>query len=568
MLLKKSQVALIVTATLLSACSSDKGGFGLDTTQSVVPKYVPKKAKPIEYGDDITAEKSYEKLPELLQPSLGYEVMIPRRATGLAGTKLEERLDISPGKVRAINGSIHTLPHEEEIKNDAGAKSSGEPLIHSHDGKRESRKRDMQFVRSGWVMIEGGLARESDAVRFGNVGYVYYKGENPSKSLPVGQTVNYVGTWDFTTNAVNKRTAKGFEASQLGDRYGATSFNKTANEDPKKGAVGHSSEFSVDFGKKELTGGLFFNQPAYRDDEVSKKEKLYDVSAKLYGNRFRGSATAANKQEPYFGADAKNTLEGGFYGPNAEELAGKFLASDQSLFAVFAAKQAEGKAATETKFDARRISLGDLQQAEMDTFGQAVQLVVDGKVISLLSPNTEHKIANKSVKVTACCNNLADTKFGLYKIDNQAEQLFLTGERTAVNAIPKTGGFEYKGSWQGQLVSQDGSVKWSPSEERTARLYVDFAQKTMQGGFGDGTKNPTVLLFNDGKIDQNGFSGVVKTVAAGFNANGKTLHIDAKASGAFYGANAQELGGSFINNTNSQDKAAGVFGLKRQIEKK
>ncbi|VEI44622.1 transferrin binding protein-like solute binding protein [Actinobacillus equuli] len=102
----------------------------------------------------------------------------------------------------------------------------------------------------------------------------------------------------------------------------------------------------------------------------------------------------------------------------------KILASDQSLFAVFAAKQAEGKAATETKFDARRISLGDLQQAEMDTFGQAVQLVVDGKVISLLSPNTEHKIANKSVKVTACCNNLADTKFGLYKIDNQAEQLF------------------------------------------------------------------------------------------------------------------------------------------------
>ncbi|VEI44621.1 transferrin-binding protein 2 [Actinobacillus equuli] len=87
-------------------------------------------------------------------------------------------------------------------------------------------------------MIEGGLARESDAVRFGNVGYVYYKGENPSKSLPVGQTVNYVGTWDFTTNAVNKRTAKGFEASQLGDRYGATSFNKTANEDPKKVLLG------------------------------------------------------------------------------------------------------------------------------------------------------------------------------------------------------------------------------------------------------------------------------------------------------------------------------------------
>ncbi|WP_026313202.1 transferrin-binding protein-like solute binding protein [Actinobacillus capsulatus] len=117
-------------------------------------------------------------------------------------------------------------------------------------------------------------------------------------------------------------------------------------------------------------------------------------------------------------------------------------------------------------------SLGGLQQAEIDTFGQAVQLIVDGKVISLLNPNTEHKIANKSVKVTACCNNLANTKFGLYKIDNQAEQLFLIGERTAVNAISKTSGFEYKTSWQEQLVSQDGSVKWPPSKRDSMSILL------------------------------------------------------------------------------------------------
>ncbi|WP_155877780.1 transferrin-binding protein-like solute binding protein [Actinobacillus capsulatus] len=67
------------------------------------------------------------------------------------------------------------------------------------------------------------------------------------------------------------------------------------------------------------------------------------------------------------------------------------------------------------------------------------------------------------------------------------------------------------------------------------------------------------LLFNDGKIDKNGFCGVVKTTSEGFKVDAKTLHTDATVSGRFYGADAQEMGGSFINNTNSQDKAVGVY---------
>ncbi|WGE36290.1 transferrin-binding protein-like solute binding protein [Actinobacillus genomosp. 1] len=561
---KKSQIAIVIAATLLTACSGGKGGFGLDNTQEKVPRYEPKKAKPIEFGDDITEAKPYEQLPEFLQPTLGSEIAIPRR---IIGPTAEERVELSPDNVKRLGGSLDEIPNKKEIEEHPAVKKSKQGLVYSHDGKTALRTRNMDYVRSGFVFSEGGFSTEKnekqqDVYRSGKVGYVFYKGVNPSKALPVDKIVKYEGTWDFTTDAVNKRRAEGFEESHVGDRYGAISYDEPVNRD-----LGHTSEFTANFGTKELKGELYRNDPV-RNGSPQTKTKRYDINAKLFGNRFRGSAKAANPKDRYFGSDANNSLEGGFYGPNAEELAGKFLANDKSLFGVFAAKQKDGKAATETRFDARQIDLADFKQTEMDSFGQANLLVIDGRIIPLLKQNFEQQLANKSVKVTACCENLADVKFGSFEVAGEGKKLYITGERTAVNAIPKSGVFAYKGSWQGQIGSKDNSSKWQAPENSAVYLEVNFADKKVNGGFGSGPVSGTVLSLQEGVIEKNGFSGVVKTLSEGFTAEGKTYHVEGKVSGGFYGKTASEIGGSFLSNEQSKDKAAGVFGAKRQVEKK
>lgn len=568
---KKSQIAIVIAATLLTACSGGKGGFGLDNTQEKVPRYEPKKAKPIEFGDDITEAKPYEQLPEFLQPTLGSEIAIPRR---VILPKAEERADLSPENVHRLSGKLEDIPHAKEIEDHPSVKNSGDKfsLVYSHDGKSPQRTRNMDYVRSGFVFANGGFTAEENekkekVYRSGKVGYVFYKGVNPSKALPVDKIVKYEGMWDFTTDAVNKRSAQGFEESHVGDRYGAISYDEPVNNDKNKGAVGHTSEFTVNFGKKEITGQLYRNHPVY-SGKAQERTKRYDIDGKLFGNRFRGSAKATDPKDRYFGSNANNSLEGGFYGPNAEELAGKFLANDKSLFGVFAAKQKDGKAATETRFDARQIDLADFKQTEMDSFGQANLLVIDGRIIPLLKQNFEQQLANKSVKVTACCENLADVKFGSFEVAGEGKKLYITGERTAVNAIPKSGVFAYKGSWQGQIGSKDNSSKWQAPENSAVYLEVNFADKKVNGGFGSGPVSGTVLSLQEGVIEKNGFSGVVKTLSEGFTAEGKTYHVEGKVSGGFYGKTASEIGGSFLSNEQSQDKAAGVFGAKRQVEKK
>ena len=59
------------------------------------------------------------------------------------------------------------------------------------------------------------------------------------------------------------------------------------------------------------------------------KTKRYDNEADIHGNRFRGSATAINKDNESkakhpFTSDAKDSLEGGLWTKRRGELAGKF----------------------------------------------------------------------------------------------------------------------------------------------------------------------------------------------------------------------------------------------------
>ncbi len=47
----------------------------------------------------------------------------------------------------------------------------------------------------------------------------------------------------------------------------------------------------------------------------------------------------AGNERLFFHADADQRLEGGFFGDNGEELAGRFISNDNSVFGVFAGKK-------------------------------------------------------------------------------------------------------------------------------------------------------------------------------------------------------------------------------------
>ena len=101
-------------------------------------------------------------------------------------------------------------------------------------------------------------------------------------------------------------------------------------------------------------------------------------------------------------------------------------------------------------------------------------------------------------------------------------------------------------------------------------MNFDFGAKTFQGGlYGKNSVNPTLTL--NGTIERNGFSGTAKTVEGGFNIDPNStgasayLNIHAAVNGAFYGPNAQEVGGTVYSNEANQDKVGAVFGAKRQV---
>lgn len=135
-----------------------------------------------------------------------------------------------------------------------------------------------------------------------------------------------------------------------------------------------------------------------------------------------------NTDDPYFGKSS-TTLEGGFFGGKAQELAGKFLADDKSVFVVFAGKRdADAKKDdSESAFDAFKIKLKDLNKSEMDTFGNATHLIINNKQIPLIAEGKKsfaemkfddlvtRTIDGKTYRVSVCCNNLDYVKFGTYR---------------------------------------------------------------------------------------------------------------------------------------------------------
>lgn len=490
-------------------------------------------------------------------------------------------------------------------------------INYSHDKQNKARTRDLTYVRSGYIYHSGysKIDIPNKIAKTGFDGALFYKGEQTAKELPVSE-VKYKGTWDFMTDAKDRQSFSSFNASPAGNRYSVMSsheYSSLLTDERDKpndynGAYGHSSEFDVDFANKKIKGKLISNQLS--GTTVTAKER-YKIEADIHGNRFRGSATAYDKDDTSktkhpFTSDANDKLEGGFYGPKGEELAGKFLTDDNKLFGVFGAKQESEAKTTEAILDAYALGTFNRDNAttftpftkkQLDNFGNAKKLVLGSTVIDLVPTDAtkyvneftkdkpdsatnkagETLMVNDKVSVKTYGKNFEYLKFGELSVGT-SNSVFLQGERTATTgekAVPTTGKAKYLGNWVGYITGADSSKGFNDAKD-VADFDIDFASKTVNGKLI--TKDRKDPVFNiTGQIAGNGWTGKASTAeanAGGYkidsSSTGKSIVIkDAEVTGGFYGPNATEMGGSFAHKNSGDDgKVSVVFGTKKQQEVK
>lgn len=583
---------------LLSACSGGGGSFDVDDVSN------PSSSKP-RYQDDTSNQRKKSDLKNLSIPSLG------------GGMKLVAQNILDRTKPSLLNedgymifSSLSTIKEDvEKVKNNNQNRGS---LIGSIEepNRTPQNSNSQKYVYSGLYYIDSWSysKREEKKAYSGYYGYAFYYGNETARNLPVSGVAKYKGTWDFITATKNGQLYSLFSSgSGAYNRRSAISEDIDNLNNPKN--AGLTSEFTVNFGTKKLTGELYYNERETNlNKDKNRKHKLYDLEADVYSNRFRGTVkpTKTKSEEHPFTSDG--TLEGGFYGPNAEELGGKFLAKDKRVFGVFSAKETEetktkalsketlidGKlttfstkkpnattdATTNTAANAENFTTKDIP-----SFGEADYLLIDNYPVPLFpEENTDdfatskhHNIGKKHYKVEACCKNLSYVKFGIYSEDplngengkekeKQATKSidtyyqFLLGHRTPNADIPKKGSAQYRGNWFGYI--SDGETSYSPrgDKERNknapAEFNVDFDKKTLKGELKRHDNENTVFKINaEFKNGSNDFTGTAtaNNVAIDPQSTQTTSRVNftATVKGAFYGPKASELGGYFTYNGNS-----------------
>lgn len=511
---------------LLSACSGGGGSFDVDDVSN------PSSSKP-RYQDDTSNQRTKSNLAQLSIPSLGGGMKLV--AQNFTGAKEPSFLNENG---YMIFSSLSTIKEDvEKVKKKNKNRGS---LIGSikEPNEKSPDSNSQKYVYSGLYYIDSwsDFKREEGKAYSGYYGYAFYYGDKTATKLPVGGVAKYKGTWDFITATKNGQKYSLFSNnySQAYSKRSATREDIDLENNSNNGDIGLISEFSADFGTKKLTGQLFYTKRK-TDIQQYEKEKLYDIDAHIYSNRFRGKVTPTKSTSDEHPFTSEGTLEGGFYGPEGQELGGKFLAGDNRVFGVFSAKEdpqnpenkklsketlIDGKLITFKRTDATtstttntaastttdaKTNAENFKTEDIPSFGEADYLLIDNYPIPLLPESGDfisskhHTVGNKTYKVEACCSNLNYVKFGMYYEDyedkdkknkNETDKdkekekqatksidtyyQFLLGHRTPSSEIPKGGSAKYLGSWFGYL--SDGKTSYSPSgnKERKKNAVAEF----------------------------------------------------------------------------------------------
>ncbi|CNR75513.1 TbpB [Neisseria gonorrhoeae] len=420
-----NQAAMVLPVFLLSACLGGGGSFDLDSVDTEAPRPAPK-------YQDVPSKKPEARKD---QGGYGFAMRFKRRNWYPSSNPKENEIRLSEGDwEQTDNGNIKDPSKQKNIIN-ALSGNGGASLQDSSQQEGISKVtgyHDFKYVWSGFFYKQiGNTIKKDDSsskvieARNGPDGYIFYKGTNPSRKLPVSGSVEYKGTWDFLTDvqANQKFTDLGSAFTKSGDRYSAFSgeldYIVKKEDDKKDGHVGLglTTEITVDFGKKTLSGKLIKNNMVINNGDEPTTQ-YYSLEAQVTGNRFNGKAMATekgeNKQHPF--VSDSSSLSGGFFGPQGEELGFRFLSDDGKVAVVGSAKTKDkaengntpavsgGTGATGTSsengklttvLDAVELTLNGKEIKNLDNFSNAAQLVVDGIMIPLLPTESGNGQAGK-----------------------------------------------------------------------------------------------------------------------------------------------------------------------------
>ncbi|HFA7489011.1 TPA: transferrin-binding protein-like solute binding protein [Neisseria gonorrhoeae] len=421
-----NQAAMVLPVFLLSACLGGGGSFDLDSVDTEAPRPAPK-------YQDVPSKKPEARKD---QGGYGFAMRFKRRNWYPPSNPKENEIRLSEGDwEQTDNGDIKKPSKQKDIIN-ALSGNGGELLQDSSQrGKGISKvtdHHDFKYVWSGFFYKQiGNTVKKSGSfiteARNGPDGYIFYKGKDPSRELPVLGSVEYKGTWDFLTDVrVNQKfTDLGSASTKSGDRYSAFSgeldyiVKKQEDKKEKHVGLGLTTEITVDFGKKTLNGKLIKNNKLINNNDEPTTQ-YYTFDATLRGNRFSGKATATDKSSNEqaklhpFVSDS-SSLSGGFFGPQGEELGFRFLSDDNKVAVVGSAKTkdknangntaaagtagAAGMSSEDTKLttvlDAVELKSDGKKVENLDNFSDATRLVVDGIMIPLLPTESGNGQADK-----------------------------------------------------------------------------------------------------------------------------------------------------------------------------
>lgn len=456
---KPNYGGIVLLPLLLASCIG--GNFGVQPVVESTPTAYPVTFKSKDVPTPPPAKPSIEITP-VNRPAVGAAMRLLRRNIATSdkdgndfpnSKQAEEKLSFKEGDVLFLYGS-----KKDKLQRLKDKIHQRNPNVEIRTSENENKKYGYEFVDAGYVYTKNGTDeiewtsnRKQFSNRFGYDGFVYYSGEHPSQSLPSAGTVQYSGNWQYMTDAIRHRTGKAGDPSEdlgylvyYGQNVGATSYAATADDREGK----HPAEYTVDFDKKTLTGQLIKNQYVQKKTDEKKPLTIYNITATLDGNRFTGSAKVntelktshADKEHLFFHTDADQRLEGGFFGDNGEELAGRFISNDNSVFGVFAGKQKTNASGTNpampsekhTKIlDSLKISVDEASDKNARPFaisplpdlGHPDKLLVEGREIPLVSQEKTIDLADgRKMTVRACCDFLTYVKLGRIKTDRPASK--------------------------------------------------------------------------------------------------------------------------------------------------
>lgn len=463
---KPNYGGIVLLPLLLASCIG--GNFGVqpvvESTPTAPTLSDSKSSNPADKPAPAPAEPSVETTP-VNRPAVGAAMRLLRRNIATSdkdgndfpnSKQAEEKLSFKEEDILFLYGSKKDQRQQLEDKI-----HQLNPNVQIRTSKNENKKYGYKFVDAGYVYTKDGKDEiewtsnyKQSTNRFGYDGFVYYSGEHPSQSLPSAGTVKYSGNWQYMTDAIRHRTGKAGDPSEdlgyivyYGQNVGATSYAATADDREGK----HPAEYTVNFDQKTLNGKLIKNQYVQKRDDPKKPLTIYDITAKLDGNRFTGSAKVntevktnhADKEYLFFHTDADQRLEGGFFGDNGEELAGRFISNDNSVFGVFAGRQktdASNASGTNpampsekhTKIlDSLKISVDEASDknarqfaiSSMPDLGHPDKLLVEGREIPLVNQEQTIDLADgRKMTVRACCDFLTYVKLGRMQTERPASK--------------------------------------------------------------------------------------------------------------------------------------------------